>query len=109
MNFEARATNDERAYDPKLLLFLVFFALVGLTGLTVWVAYIDLGVWSTPVALLAIATLKATLVVVIFMEMRFGERLTWFVGSTGLLFLMLLIGLTMADIVSRGWLGVPGK
>ncbi len=91
-----------------LTLFLVFFALVGLTGVTVWVAYIDLGIWSTPVAI-AIATLKASLVVVIFMEMRFGQPITWFASSTGILFLILLIGLTMADIVSRGWLGVPGK
>jgi cytochrome c oxidase subunit 4 len=89
-------------------LFLVFFALVGLTILTVYVAFIDLGAWNFPVAI-AIATMKASLVVVIFMEMRFNQRLTWFAGSTGLLFLMLLIGLTMADVVSRGWLGVPGK
>ena len=89
-------------------LILVFLALVALTGLTVWVAYIDLGAWSSPVALL-IATTKALLVVVIFMEMRFGQPLTWLAGASGLLFLLLLIGLTMADVLSRGWLGVPGR
>jgi caa(3)-type oxidase subunit IV len=56
-----------------------------------------------------IATVKAALVVVIFMEMRFGQPLTWFAGTTGVAFLLLLIGLTMADVMSRGWLGVPGK
>jgi len=89
-------------------LILVFLALCGLTLLTVWVAYVDLGALNTPVALL-IATLKASLVVVIFMEMRFGQPLTWLAAGGGLLFLILLIGLTMADIVSRGWLGVPGR
>ncbi len=89
-------------------LILVFLALVGLTGLTVWVAYFDLGAWSTPVALF-IATSKALLVVVIFMEMRFGQPITWLAAVSGLLFVALLIGLTMADVVSRGWLGVPGR
>ena len=92
----------------KIVLFLVFLALVALTGLTVWVAYVDLGAWNTPAAV-GIATFKAMLVVVIFMEMRFSEPLTWLAGTTGILFLMLLIGLTMADVVSRGWLGVPGR
>jgi caa(3)-type oxidase subunit IV len=78
---------------PKIVLFLVFFALVALTGITVWVAYVDLGAWSTPVAV-GIATIKALLVVVIFMEMRFSEPLTWLAGATGILFLVLLIGLT---------------
>lgn len=89
-------------------LILVFLALVGLTLLTVWVAYVDLGAWNTPTAV-AIATLKAVLVVVIFMEMRFGQPLTWLAAAGGVLFLALLIGLTMADAVSRGWLGVPGR
>lgn len=89
-------------------LVLVFLALVALTGLTVWVAYIDLGAWSSPVALL-IATTKALLVVVIFMEMRFGQPLTWLAGASGIAFMILLIALTMADVFSRGWLGVPGR
>ncbi len=92
----------------RLALVLVFLALVGLTLLTVWVAFVDLGVWNTPTAL-AIATVKALLVVVIFMEMRFGQPLTWVAAVSGLLFLALLIGLTMADVASRGWLGVPGR
>jgi len=92
----------------RAALILVFLALVGLTGLTVWVAHIDLGAWSTPVALF-IATVKALLVVVIFMELRFGQPLTWLAAVTGILFMILLIGLTMADVVSRGWLGVPGR
>lgn len=92
---------------PLAILLLVFLALVAMTGLTVWVAYVDLGAWNTPVAV-AIATVKALLVIVIFMEMRFSEPLTWLAGTTGLLFLLLLIGLTMADVGSRDWLGVPG-
>ncbi len=92
----------------RLVLFVIFFVLVGLTALTVWVAYQDLGSWNAPVAV-AIATLKAMLVIVIFMEMRFGQPLTWFAGASGVLFLLLLIGMTMADAMSRGWLGVPGK
>ncbi len=98
---------DAAHATPLAILLVVFLALVAMTGLTVWVAYVDLGVWNTPVAI-AIATIKALLVIVIFMEMRFAEPLTWLAATTGLLFLLLLIGLTMADVTSRGWLGIPG-
>jgi cytochrome c oxidase subunit 4 len=87
----------------------VFIALLLLTGATVWVARYDLGTWSflhTPVAL-AIASLKALLVVLFFMHVRDSERLVWAIIAAGLLWLALLIFLTMGDYVSRESVVLP--
>jgi caa(3)-type oxidase subunit IV len=40
---------------------------------------------------------------------RHSTQLTRLVVSGGLLWLAILITLTMADVVTRGWIGVPGR
>ena len=85
----------------------IFIALLMLTGLTVGVSTIDLGELNT-VAALTIAVCKGTLVVLFFMHLRYSTRLTWLVVTTGLLWLMVLIAFVMSDVLTRGWLGVPG-
>jgi cytochrome c oxidase subunit 4 len=87
---------------------LVFLALLTLTLVTTLVAYVDLGPFSVVVAL-AIAVSKMLLVALFFMHVRHSTRLTKLVVLGGLLWLVILIALTMADIITRGWIGVPGK
>ena len=82
----------------------VFLALMVLTAVTVGVAYVDLGGFNDLVAM-AIAFLKATLVVMIFMGLRWASPLTKLVAAGGLLWLVFLFGLTLADYFSRGFLG----
>ncbi len=89
------------------LYFAVFATLMVLTALTVWVAFIDLGAMNTVVAL-AVAVTKATLVTLFFMHVKYSSRLTWLVVASGFFFLAIMFALTMADFVSRGWLGTPG-
>jgi cytochrome c oxidase subunit 4 len=91
---------------PKKIYFLVFSALIVLTLTTVRVATIDLGPLNTIVALV-IAACKATLVILFFMHVRYGKKLIWLVVASGLMWLALLIGLTLADFVSRPWLPSP--
>jgi cytochrome c oxidase subunit 4 len=79
-----------------------------LTGVTTAVAYVDLGRLSV-VAALAIAVGKMLLVALFFMHVRHSTQLTKLVVAGGLLWLAILITLTMADIVTRGWVGVPGR
>jgi cytochrome c oxidase subunit 4 len=88
--------------------FAIFGALMVLTALTVWVAFVDLGLMNTFVAL-AIAVTKATLVILFFMHVKYSSKLTWLVVASGFVFLVIMLGFTMADIVSRGWLGTPGS
>ena len=86
----------------------VLLALLVATGLTSWVASIDLGPFSTVVAL-GIATVKMLLVALFFMHIRHSTKLTKLVVVGGLLWLAILLLLTMTDFATRGILGVPGK
>src|SRR6266498_328352 len=86
----------------------IFAALIALTLLTTGVAFIDLGRLNTIVAL-AIAVTKALLVALFFMHIRHSTRLMKIVVGGGVFWLALLIGLTMGDFITRGWLPYPGK
>jgi cytochrome c oxidase subunit 4 len=87
---------------------LVFAALIFLTVATTAVAFVDLGPFSV-VAALAIAVCKMLLVALFFMHVRHSTRLTRLVVLGGLLWLAILLLLTLGDIMTRGWVGVPGR
>ncbi len=82
---------------------VVFLSLIVLTGLTVFVSTLDLGLLNTPIAL-AIAVCKATLVILFFMHVIHSTRLTWVVILASLLWLGVLFVLTFADYLTRNWL-----
>jgi cytochrome c oxidase subunit 4 len=90
---------------PRRVYYAVFVALLVLTAITTAVAFVDLGPWNTVVAL-GIAFLKATLVALFFMHVKYSPRLTQVVVAGGLFWLVILIMLTLSDFVSRGWLPV---
>jgi cytochrome c oxidase subunit 4 len=91
---------------PKRTYFAIWAALLVLTYATVAVSRIDLGRLNT-VAALTIAVVKALLVVLFFMHIRYSTRLTKLVLVGGFMWLALLIGLTMADEVTRAWISLP--
>jgi cytochrome c oxidase subunit 4 len=93
---------------PKKVYFSVFAALMVLLALTVWVARLPLGAFNIYVAM-SIAVVKAVLVVLYFMHVRYSSRLIWVVAGAGFVWLLLLFGLTMADYTTRAWLPVLGK
>jgi cytochrome c oxidase subunit 4 len=92
--------------SPLKIYFGVFGALMVLTAITVIVAYVDLGEMNKVVAL-GIASLKATLVVLYFMHVRYASRMTKMVVMAGFFFLAILLTLTMVDYGSRGWVNPP--
>jgi len=94
--------------ESKRNFFLVFGALMVLTMLTVYVAYFDFGAWNNVVAM-AIAVAKASLVVLIFMGVRHSSPLTKLVVIGALLWMVFMVGLTLTDYETRGFLGVLGK
>jgi cytochrome c oxidase subunit IV len=81
---------------------IIFAALIGLTGLTLLLGGVDLGAWHAIVGL-AIASAKATLIVLFFMHLVHSPRTTWLVAATTLLFLAILLLMTLTDYLSRGW------
>jgi cytochrome c oxidase subunit 4 len=93
---------------PVRIYLMVFASLLVLTATTVGVAFVDLGVFNNVVAL-GIAGLKATLVILFFMHVRYSTRLTALVLVSGVLWLGIFVGLTLVDYATRGWLGVAGR
>ena len=91
----------------RKIYFAVFGALIVLTGVTVVVALKDLGRLNVVVAL-AIAVTKAVLVTLYFMHIKYSKRLTQVVVAAGFLWLLILIGLTLSDYLTRGWFNLPG-
>src|SRR4051794_5710708 len=81
----------------------IFAALLALTLTTVLVSFVELGALNIIVALL-IAFTKATLVVFIFMHVKWQNALTKLFVFSALAWLLLLIGITMSDYWSRPWL-----
>lgn len=81
---------------PVRQLLAVFGALVGLTILTVILGQLNLGSWEIAVTM-TIATIKAALVALFFMHLRYDSGFNAMVFGFSLLFVALFIGLTMID------------
>ena len=87
--------------------FAIFGALMVGTAVTVMVAFIDLGAKFNTIVALTVAVIKATLVVLYFMHVRYSSRLTWVIVGSGLFWLGIMFALTLSDYMSRGWLPPP--
>jgi cytochrome c oxidase subunit IV len=92
----------------------VFIALLALTAITTAVAFVDLGAtWNTTLAV-TIAMVKALLVILFFMHVRYSRPLTWIFVGAGFFWLAILFVLTLADYATRDDVGagplagVPG-
>ncbi len=87
---------------PRRTYYLIFASLLLLTYLTVQISFFDLGALNT-VAAVAIAAIKATLVVLFFMHVKYSTRLTKLAIIAGLYWLFILLALTLGDYLTRPW------
>lgn len=89
---------------PQKTYFIIFTLLICLTGLTTWVATVNLPApWNTVVAL-AIAIFKASLVILFFMHVKYSSNLTRAAVVAGFFWLAILIVLTLSDVLTRHWI-----
>lgn len=92
---------------PKNTYFKVFGVLMVLLLLTV-VAYkvnLDehLGMPGANLALaMTIAIAKATVIVLFFMHVKYSSRLVWVFAGSSFLWLVIMIGMTASDYMTRG-------
>ena len=84
----------------------VFLALMAGTALTVFAAFHDFPWQFNTVIALTIAVIKATLVVLYFMHVRYSSRLIWVIVASALFWLAILFALTLSDYWTRGWFQV---
>ena len=87
---------------PTRVYYAIFAILMIFTGITVGIAFVDLGPFNA-VAALTIAVVKATLVVLFFMHVKYSTRLTWAVVVGSVFWLGILLTLTLGDYLTRSW------
>lgn len=80
----------------------ILLILLGLTALTTGIAFVNLGVFS-PIAAIGIAVLKATLVILFFMHVKYSSRLVKLTVASGFFTFIVLITMTLSDYISRAW------
>lgn len=91
---------------PLRVYLTVITALFLLTGLTVWAAFQDFGALNNPVAL-TIAVVKALLVLMFFMHLKYSARILWLYAGAGFVWFLIMIALMLSDYRSRDWLPRP--
>ena len=97
--------HSEHIVSAKLY-WLIFLSLIVGTVVTAWVATVDLGTYhgidANTVVALFIATCKASLVVLIFMHVKYtSEKMTSVVVISALFWLLILLALSLADYTTR--------
>ncbi len=102
---------EHHIVSPRIYIMILVALLVG-TAITVWASYIDLGEWNVapgliifwnPIVALAIACTKATLVVLFFMHVKYGTKLTKLTVGAGVFTFVILVGMTLSDFFTRAW------
>ncbi len=84
---------------------IVWASLLALLLATVVAATFDLGPFNLVVSLV-IAIIKALLVILFFMHVRWASRVTWVFAGAAFLWLGIMMILTSSDYVTRG--SMPG-
>ena len=79
----------------NILLILLF-----LTFVTVAVAQVDFG-WFNAFIAMFIATIKATLVLLYFMHLKYDDKFYWVIFGSGVFMVTLLFFLVKIDVVTR--------
>lgn len=100
------ATHQSHHVTQPRVYYIVYALLVFFMALTIGASYVNMGGLNNVVAM-TIATIKAVLVVLFFMQVKMGTRLTWVWASIGFIWLIFLFG-TLGDYVTRNWISVTG-
>lgn len=104
------ARNEQaRTKQPTIGLHLcIGAALLGLLAATAIAAFLPLGKFSTPVAV-GIAVAKASLILLYFMNLRFGDTRLRLVAGAAFAWPSILFVLSLSDYLTRGYLHIAGK
>jgi cytochrome c oxidase subunit IV len=98
----ARSARAQKKGEPELRVYLgVWAALMALLAITVASSFAPLGAWNSVINL-GVAALKAFLVAAFFMHLRSSTPLVRLVALVGVVWLSILLGLSLTDVLTRG-------
>ena len=89
---------------PVRIYVTIFLVLLVGTALTVLAAFLDFPWYFNTIVAMAIATTKATFVVLYFMHVRYSIRLVWVIVASALFWMVIMFALTFSDYWTRGWI-----
>lgn len=91
---------------PVRVYLSIISILMVLTVVTVWAGFIDFGFLNTVIAV-GIAVIKALLVVMFFMHLKYSARILWLYAGAGAVFFLIMIAFLLGDYRSRAWMATP--
>jgi len=97
---------------PVSLYLKVFTALMVLLVITLAAAAFDLShIWGPLNVIIAvtIAVVKAVLIILYFMHVRYSSKLTWFFAGAAFLWLIVMFSFTFSDYMTRNWMPSPSS
>jgi cytochrome c oxidase subunit 4 len=101
----ANVINPEHAehhiVGPKTYI-IIFGTLLTFTAITVGAAFINLGILN-PIVALAIASIKAVIVILFFMHVKYQSNLIKMTVGAGFFTFLALVTMTLSDYMSRAW------
>ena len=92
--------NETHHIIPYRTILLVLAILIILTFTSVAITQIELSSWATSVALL-IAGIKSSLVLIIFMHLKYDQRMFKLMASLIIVLVFVVIFITMLDFIFR--------
>ncbi len=96
----SHSSSEEHHITSYKTYILIWILLMILTAVTVYVSYIDVGIFNIVVAM-SVASVKAAVVALFFMHLKFEDSITWGFALFPLALLALLIGMTIIDTFTR--------
>jgi len=96
---------SEHHITPLRTYLIIAASLLFLSGVTVWVSYIDLGSFNIVLAMF-VATVKASLVAFFFMHLLWDDKKNLIMFLMSLMFFGIFVTITMLDTEFRGGLGL---
>src|SRR5262249_52047054 len=99
-SLEGTMPDNSHSHPTPGLYGVIICILIGLTVATWLIAFVDLGKWN-PVVALTIAVIKAVLVILFFMHVRYSSKLTKVTVGAGFFWLLIMITLSLSDYLSR--------
>ena len=82
---------------------VAWLILILLSGLSLWIAFLGLGLWA-PVIQFGISAIQTAILFILFMRLKGAPSLKWVFAVSGFFWLLFLYGLTMTDYSNRqGW------
>ena len=101
----ANVINPEHAehhiVGPKTYI-IIFGTLLTFTAITVGAAFINLGILN-PIVALAISSIKAVIVILFFMHVKYQSNLIKMTVGAGFFTFLALVTMTLSDYMSRAW------